>query len=99
MNLKIQSIHFNADQKLIDYISEKIEKIDHFFDQTVHTDIYLKLEKLSSEIHEKVVEIKVSLPGKVLFSTESSKAFEGSFDLALDHMVKQVKRHKEKIRG
>lgn len=99
MNSKIQSIHFDADQKLLEYVSEKLDRLNHFFDQTIHVDVYLKLDHKSSQMHDKIVELKVSMPGKIVFSEEKGKTFEESFDMALDHAVKQVKRHKEKIRN
>ncbi len=99
MNIKIHSIHFDADQKLLDFINKKLTKIEGFFDRITGTEIYLKLDGGSQNIRDKVAEIRVSLPGKVLFSESRSKVFEESVDAAIESMLKQVKRHKEKIQG
>ena len=99
MNVKIQAIHFDADQKLIEMIEEKIQRITHFYDQPMTTTVYLKLDRGNDHIHQKVVEIKVLATGKVIYAEEKSNSFESSFEVALDHVVKQVKRHKEKLHG
>ncbi len=98
MNTRIHSVHFHADVKLLGFIEEKLQKIEHFFDQITSTEIFLKLDK-HSLVKDKVVEIKVGLPGKTLFCEDSSKSFEQSFEAALHCMVQQVRKHKEKIRA
>ncbi len=99
MEVKIHAIHFHADQKLVSFIHEKISKIDHFFDKITGTEVYLKLESNNSNVKDKVAEIKVTLPGKVLYSEERSKVFEESFEGAFESILKQVKKHKERIKG
>jgi len=99
MDVKIHAIHFHADQRLENFIREKIGKIEQFFDHITGTEVYLKLENNGSQIKDKVAEIKVSMPGKVIYSAERSKLFEESFDTALTGIMKQVKRHKEKLKG
>lgn len=99
MDVKIHAIHFHADQRLENFIREKITKIETFFDKITGTEVYLKLENNGSNIKDKVAEIKVMMPGKVIYSAERSKLFEESFDTALNGIMKQVKRHKEKLKG
>ena len=45
MTIQIQSIHFNADQKLLNFINKKLNKIISIDDTIVNTDVYLKIEK------------------------------------------------------
>ena len=99
MDVKIHAIHFHADHKLESFIREKIGKIETFFDKITNTEVYLKLENNGSNIRDKVAEIKVMMPGKVIYSAERSKLFEESFDTALSGIMKQVKKHKEKVKG
>jgi len=98
MNIKIHSIHFDADQKLLDFISERVSKIENFFDRIIGTEVYLKLDARGQQVSDKIAEIKMSLPGKVLYSEERSKVFESSVDAACESILKQVKRHKDKLR-
>jgi putative sigma-54 modulation protein len=98
MEVKIHAIHFHPDQKLTDFIHDKLSKFEQFFDRITGTEVYLKLES-NSTVKDKVAEIKISIPGKVLFSEERSKVFEESVDMAYDSIVRQLKKHKEKLQS
>ena len=97
MNVQIQTVHFDADSKLIDHVNAKIEKMRTFHDQIIGVEIYLKLDNLSQQIRDKVAEIKVYVPRHSYFVKHSSKTFEESFDRAFDSMVNQLKRQKERM--
>ena len=100
MKIDIQSIHFDADQKLLDYVNLKAERLSKYFDRITEIEIYLKLENTSSlNVKNKLVEIKALLPGNTLFSKEAAPSFEVATDQSFDHMRRQLKRHKEKIRN
>jgi len=96
MNLSIQSVHFDADQKLIDLINKKIVKLNQFNDSITNVDIYLKLDNLVHNIKDKIVEIKVAIPRHEFFVKQSCKSFEESFDTAMSALINQIKRKKEK---
>jgi putative sigma-54 modulation protein len=97
MNVQIQTVHFDADSKLIDHVNKKIEKLSTFHDQITNVEVYLKLDNLSHNIKDKIAEIKVYVPKHSYFVKQSTKTFEESFDKALDSMVNQLKRQKEKM--
>jgi len=96
MNVDIQSIHFTADHKLLDFITKKMEKLQTFYDGIKNTDVYLKVEK-DSEKENKTVEVKVNMNGNSIFAKEQASTFEAATDLVLDKLVAQVKKYKEKI--
>lgn len=96
MNVQIQTVHFDADSKLIDHVNAKVEKMRTFHDHIIGVEVYLKLDNLSQQIKDKVAEIKVYVPKHSYFVKHSSKTFEESFDRAFDSMVNQLKRQKEK---
>ncbi len=98
MKIRIQSVHFNADQKLLDFIQRKVDKLDQFFDRIIDGEVILRLEK-SSDDKNKVAEIKVWIPGGVLFAKEQCKSFEEAADLAVESLQKQITKHKGKISG
>lgn len=98
MKLQIQSIHFDADQKLLDYIQEKCDKLDKFFDRIIDGQVFLKLEKDGESKSNKHVEIKLNLPGDTLVVKEHGQKFEEATDLAVDSLKRLVQRHKEKVR-
>lgn len=96
MDVNIQTVHFSADSKLVNYIQKKAEKLAQFHDRIIRVDVYLKLDNVVHTIKDKVVEIKVKVPRYEFFVKQCSKSFEESFDNALDSVINQVKRQKEK---
>src|SRR4249920_3193917 len=96
MKINTTSIHFDADQKLVDYIQRKTSKLEQFFDRIIDAHIYLKLEN-SGQVKDKIVEMKLKVPGDILMATEVSKTFEASTDAAVDNMKRQLNRYKERI--
>jgi putative sigma-54 modulation protein len=97
MKLEIQSIHFDADQKLLDYIQKKCDKLDQFFDNITSGQVYLRVEK-KGEHSLKSVEIKILVPGEALLVKEESFSFEECIDNATDSLKRQLTRYKEKMR-
>jgi putative sigma-54 modulation protein len=97
MNIHIQTPHFDADSKLIEYVEKKVVKLTQFHDQIIKVDVFLKLDNVMHNIKDKVVEIRVHVPRHDFFVKQSSKSFEESFDTALDSVINQVKRKKQKM--
>lgn len=96
MDVKIQSVRFDADTKLVSYINRKLEKLGTFHDRIIKVDVFLKLDNVVHTIKDKIAEIRVHVPRHRLFVKATSKSFEESFDDAFDSLVIQIKRHKEK---
>ena len=96
MNVKIQTVRFDADDKLVSYINQKLQKLQVFHDRIVKVDVFLKLDNVVHTIKDKIAEIRVHVPRHNFFSKTSSKSFEESFDDALDSMLIQIKKKKQK---
>ena len=96
MNVQIQTVHFDADSKLLEHVNAKIEKLKTFHDKIIGAEVYLRLDSLSHQVRDKIAEIKVYAPRHSYFVKHQSKSFEESFDLAFNSLVMQVKRKKEK---
>jgi len=96
MKLQMHSIHFTADQKLLDYIQKKAEKLDTFYDRITGGEVFLRLNKDTTSHENKVVEIKLAVPGHTLFAKESSGTFEAATDEAVEALKAQIKKFKEK---
>lgn len=97
MKIGVQSIHFNADQKLLAFIQKKADKLDQFYDQIISGEVYLKLDNVSDEAN-KITEIKLMIPGSILFAKEQCKSFEQATDLAIESLRKQIHKYKEKLK-
>jgi len=96
MNVNIQTVHFDADMKLLTYIEKKLSKLSQYHDRITKVEVYLKLDNVVHTIKDKVAEIRVSIPRHEFFVKQSSKSFEESFDDAMDAVISQIKRKKEK---
>jgi putative sigma-54 modulation protein len=97
MNVNIQTVNFDADKKLMDFVNRKMEKLNTFHDRIIESYVFLRLDNVVHTIKDKVVEIKVHVPGHNFFVKCTSKSFEESFDSAFDSLVNQVKRRKQKM--
>lgn len=96
MNVKIQTVHFNADSKLMEYVNRKLEKLPVFSDRIIQVNVFLKLDNVVHSIKDKIAEIRVHVPRHNFFVKSTSKSFEESFDSAFESLVSQIKRKKEK---
>jgi putative sigma-54 modulation protein len=94
MEIKIQSIHFDADQKLINFIEEKVEKLTQYYDKIIRSDVSLKLEPADRE--NKIAEIRLYVPGKELFAKKQCKTFEEATDEAVEALRRQIIKFKSK---
>lgn len=97
MDVKIQTHHFDADSKLVSYVEKKLSKLTQFHERITKVDVFLKLDNVAHKIKDKVAEIKVHIPKHDFFVKHSSKSFEESFDSALDAVITQMKRKKERM--
>jgi len=98
MEVTISSLHFKADVKLEEFIREKTSKLSNLFDGVISCDVILKLDSVSSN-ENKIAEIRVMIPGNDLFAKKQAKTFEEAADNAVDALKRQVKKHKEKLKG
>lgn len=97
MKVQVHSIHFDADRKLIGYIQKKLDKLETFYDRMVDGEVFLRLN--NEGIENKTVEIKLRVPGNLLFATEKAKSFEEATGLAADALRIQLKKFKTKLRN
>jgi putative sigma-54 modulation protein len=98
MDIKFSSVHFSADKKLMQFITDKVNKLSHFFEGIIGAEVTLKLEN-TQELENKMVEIRLLVSGYDLFAKKQSKTFEEATDEVIDALRKQVQKHKEKLKG
>ncbi|PRD56214.1 ribosome hibernation-promoting factor, HPF/YfiA family [Sphingobacterium gobiense] len=97
MNITVQSIKFDADQKLVEFIKRKTVKLEQFLDNIIESVCYLRLENVDDEAN-KVVELKMNIPGNQLFAKAQAKSFEEATDLVVESLRRQINKHKTKTR-
>ncbi|MDG1275729.1 MULTISPECIES: ribosome hibernation-promoting factor, HPF/YfiA family [Algoriphagus] len=96
MKLQMHSIHFDADRKLIDFIQKKADKLDTFYDQIIDGEVFMRIDKNENNAN-KIVEIKMNVPGKQFFAKNQADSFEAATDEAVEGLRRQIKKYKEKL--
>ena len=98
MRVRTEAVSFKADSKLLDYIDEKLARLTTFFDHIIDAKVILRLEN-AGRVKDKVAEVRLQVPGNVLFVKVTNKSFEASVEDAVDNLKRQLKRYKEKKRN
>jgi len=98
MKVNVQSVNFNADKNLIDFIEKKVNGLEKYFDKIVDSDVYLKVQQTSGK-ENKFVDLKLNIPGNDLVVKKQCKTFEEGVMLAADSLKRQLTKKKEKIRA
>ncbi len=96
MRVNTEAVQFKADAKLLDFVEEKLHKLEKLSDQIISANVKLRLEN-SGQIKDKVVEISLNLPGDQLFAKSTSKTFENATDDAVKALERQIKKFKAKF--
>lgn len=95
MTINISSVHFKADQKLEEFINEKVEKLNKVHDGIIGSEVTLKLENTDTP-ENKTVEIRMQIKGNDAIASKTTKSFEEATDLTVDALKKQLLKIKEK---
>ncbi|MEN9980658.1 MAG: putative sigma-54 modulation protein [Bacteroidota bacterium] len=97
MKVSVHAVNFTVDRKLVDFIQEKMDKLEKYYDKVVSSDVFLKVEKTSDK-ENKLVEIKINVPGDDFVVKKQCKTFEEAVDLATESLERLLVKRKEKIR-
>ena len=95
MKVMINSVHFKADQKLEDFITQKVEKLCAKHSEVISAEVSLKLDNTDTP-ENKIADIRLILRGDDLFASKQSKTFEESIDTSIDALKKQLEKYKGK---
>lgn len=96
MKIQVHSIHFDADRKLIEFVEQRIGKLQTYYDRMTDGEVFLRLN--NEGVNNKTVEIRINVPGKQLFAKEQAKSFEAAADLATEALENQLKKFKTKLK-
>lgn len=98
MKVNAQSVNFVADKKLLEFIQQRMDKLDNFYDKVISSDVYLKVENTSAK-ENKIVEIKVQVPRDQIIVKKQCKSFEEAVDSACSSLERQLVKRKQKLRA
>lgn len=98
MIVRIQSVNFNADAGLIEFVENKLNTLERYYDKIVGSEVFLKVQQTSDK-ENKIVEIKLNIPGNDFVVKKQCKTFEEGVMLATDSLKRQLAKKKEKLRA
>ena len=93
MEIRVQSIKFNADVKLLDFVEKKFLRLEKFYDAVTAVDVALSL---LPEHDNKNVKVQVSIPGNTIVVEKNAKTFEDAVVDCADILKEKLVREKEK---
>ena len=97
MKVSVHAVNFTVDKKLVDFIQERLGKLEKFYDKVVSADVFLKVEKTSDK-ENKVVEVKIHVPGDDFMVKKQCKTFEEAIEVSAESLERLLIKRKEKIR-
>lgn len=96
MKINVQSVNFTADQKLVNFIQGKLDKLSRHYEEVIFADIYLKKDNTSSK-ENKISEILLSVPGDGIICKKRSRRFEVGVDECVNSLERQLQKRKKKF--
>ncbi len=93
MEIRVQSIKFNADQKLLDFVDKKLSKLPKFYDEIIGVEVSMSL---LPEHENKNVKVKVQIPGNDVVVERNARTFEDAVVDCVDVLKEKLVRVKEK---
>ena len=95
MDIKIQSLKFDASKQLIEFIEKKLSRLERFAEKPTGCDVVLRLEK-DDEKGNKVALVTLHVPGGDILTEQKARTFEEAIDEALDVVKRQIEKRKDK---
>jgi len=97
MKVNVHAVNFNVDGKLVGFIQERMDRLEKYYDKVVSADVFLKVEK-TSEKENKVVEIKMLVPGDEFMVKKQCKTFEEAVEQSAETLERLLTKRKEKVK-
>ena len=96
MEVKIKAIHFDATEKLEEFINKKAQKLARRNESIATFDVTLKVVKPETAMNKEAA-IKLLVPNAdELFASKVADTFEEAVDLAIDALDRQLVKIKDK---
>lgn len=95
MKVSVQSVNFNIDKDLMNFVENKVESLEKFNDNILGAEVFLRVQK-TSEKENKISDIRIMIPGNDVVVKKHSKTFEEGVSIAVDSLKRQLLKRKEK---
>lgn len=95
MEIRIQAIHFDASQKLEEFINRKVERLARRFATISLVDVTLKVVKPETAMNKEAI-IRAAVPQQDdMVADKTADTFEEAVDMCLEAIERQL----EKVKG
>ena len=98
MEVKIQSIHFDATEKLLAFIEKKVAKLEKSYEDIQKVEVQLKVVKPATALN-KETSLSVNVPGEAIYVAKTCDTFEEGIDQCVDALKVKLTKYKEKTRN
>ena len=98
MEVRIQSIHFDASEQLQAFIQKKVSKLEKYYEDIKKVEVSLKVVKPETA-ENKEAGVKVIVPSGDFYASKICDTFEEAIDLSVEAIEKQLVKYKEKQRS
>ena len=95
MEIKIQTIHFEAGEKLQEHIQKRVSKFEKFSNEIRKVEVSLKVVKPETAMN-KEASLRISVPGSELYAEKVADTFEEAVDSCAETLTRQLAKYKEK---
>ncbi|WP_158978480.1 ribosome hibernation-promoting factor, HPF/YfiA family [Cellulophaga sp. L1A9] len=97
MNINFEYDGVKASERLEIFAGKKLTKLFDKHDNIIRADVFFKKENTSTPDTGLICNIKLSIPGPVLFAESSNGSFEASIASSVDELDRQLKKRKDKM--
>ena len=95
MKVKVRAIDFKVDQKLVDFVQKKMDKLDQYYDKIIDAVVTLKLDS-TSEKENKIADVKINIAGDEFIAKKKAKTFEEAIDLCAESQRRMLRKKNER---
>ena len=95
MKVNAHAVNFTVDGKLLNFVQERMDKLEKYYDKIVSAEIFLKVEKTSDK-ENKIAEVKILVPGDEFIVKKQCKTFEEAIEQSAEALERILQKKKEK---
>lgn len=96
MEARIQAIHFDIAEKLVNFINKKVDRLTRHFTDIIGVDVTLKVVKPETAMNKEAV-MKITVPqAPEIVANKTADTFEEAIDLCLEAIERQLEKNKAK---
>ena len=96
MKINLEYDNCATSPALVDYVEQKVNKLDRYFDKIVQADVLLKNDP-GKKTDQNMCDIRLNVPNDTLFADASGETIQKAISEATENITRQLKKYKEKL--